>query len=101
MLLKLIIKQEAHFDTINAYNYYEEKQPGLGVKFLHSLKERNEDLINHTYNYSFINEDENLKFRNVLLDTFPYLIVFEILNDEVVVYAIHNTNRDPKNKIRK
>ena len=101
MSFKLIIKQEAHLDTIDAYNYYEENQLGLGEKFLLSLQKRYEDLIKHPNNYSFINEDETLKLRDVLLDTFPYLVVFEIIKDEVIVYAIHNTHKHPNKKIRK
>ncbi len=33
----VIVKQEAHQDTIDAYNYYEQKQPELGERFLKAL----------------------------------------------------------------
>jgi len=34
MSFTVIVKKEAHQDTIDAYNYYEEKLTGLGKDFL-------------------------------------------------------------------
>lgn len=101
MLFNLIIKEEAHQETIEAYNYYEEQLIGLGERFLNLLQKRYTDLSNHPAHYGFINNDENLNLREVLLAKFPFVVVFEIIHNDVVVYAIHNTHRHPKNKIRK
>ncbi len=101
MAFNLIIKEEAHNDTIDAYNYYENKSVGLGERFLAELEKRYLDLIKHPTHYSFINEDEHLIFRDILIHHFPYVIVFEIIESNVVVYAVHNTYKNPINKIRK
>lgn len=101
MPFNIIVKEEAHQDSIDAYNYYEEKSIGLGERFLESLQKRYNDLSLHPTHYSFINEDASLKFRDVLLDKFPYVIVFEIAEKDVIVYAIHNTYKIPQKKIRR
>ena len=33
MSFTVMVKQEAHEDALAAYDYYEEKQPGLGERF--------------------------------------------------------------------
>ena len=55
-----IVKQEAHQDTIDAYNYYEEKLSGLGERFLDALQQRYTELsVNPTF-YSYIDDDPPL-----------------------------------------
>ena len=40
MSFTVIVKEEAHQDTIEAYNYYEKKAAGLRVRFLEALQQR-------------------------------------------------------------
>ena len=65
-----VVKKEAHQDTIDAYNYYEQKQSGLGEKFLESLLERYTDLSKHPTHYSPIEEDTLKVLRDVRLKKF-------------------------------
>lgn len=97
----LIITAAAHKDTTDAYQYYEKQQKGLGERFLTSLTIRYNDLSDHPTHYSFIEEDNLKIFRDCLLYKFPYVVVFEIRKKEVIVYAIHNTYKNPDKKIRK
>lgn len=96
-----IVKEEAHFDIANAYLYYKEKQPGLGEKFLQALIKRYDDLMQHPTHYSFIAEYPGKILRDVKLEKFPYLIVYEIINAEVIIYAVHNVHQNPNKKLRK
>lgn len=86
---------------MNAFEYYEQKLKGLGEKFLNELKKRFNDLEKHPQHYSFIDEDKTKVFRDVLLKSFPFVIVFEINKTEVIVYAVHNVSLNPKKKLRK
>lgn len=99
-MFNLLVKEEAHIDIAEAYNYYEAKQTGLGERFLSSLLKRYTDLSKHPYNYSFIHEDEALHLRDVLLNRFPYVIVFEIIENDVIIYAVHNTYKSPAKKLQ-
>ncbi len=51
------------------------------------------------YNY-YENERDELG-EEVKIDRFPYVIIFEILEEEVFVYAVHNTYKHPRKNIRK
>jgi hypothetical protein len=101
MSFTVIVKQEAHQDTVEAYNYYEEKLMGLGERFLDALQQRYAALsVNPTF-YSYIDEDPLKVLRDVKLEKFPFVVVYEIIEKQVVVYAVHNTYKHPRNKLRK
>jgi len=100
MSFNVIIKEEALNDIQEAYEYYQFKQLGLGEIFLHYLQIRFSDLSNHPYNYSFINEDDLQVFRDVKLMKFPFVIVFEIVENTVIIYAVHNCYKHPTKKKR-
>lgn len=101
MAFLLIIKEEAHLDIANAYEYYEKKQQGLGERFLQAIIKRYNDLMQHPTHYSFIPEDSQKLLRDVKLEKFPYLIVYEINDDKVIIYAVHNIHQHPDKKFRK
>ena len=101
MPFTVIVKQEAHNDTVDAYYYYEEKLTGLGEKFLIALQMRYDDIATNPTFFSYINEDPLKVLRDVKLEKFPFVVVYEILETEVVVYAVHNTYKHPQNKLRK
>ncbi|MBN8674547.1 MAG: type II toxin-antitoxin system RelE/ParE family toxin [Chitinophagales bacterium] len=101
MPFTVIVKQEAHQDTIDAYNYYEEKLTGLGERFLAALQQRYKELSANPTFYSYIDEDPLKILRDVKLEKFPFVVVYEIIEPEVVVYAVHNTYKHPRNKLRK
>jgi hypothetical protein len=60
----------------------------------------NELSANPTF-YSYIDEDPLKILRDVKLEKFPFVVVYEIAEDQVVVYAVHNTYKHPRNKLRK
>jgi hypothetical protein len=95
MAYNIIVKAEAHTDILEAYLYYEELKTGLGEKLIECLLQRYEDLKNNPYYYSYIQNDPNQILRDVKLDIFPYLIVYEISVEDVIIYSLHNTHRDP------
>lgn len=101
MPFHVIVTKEAHRDTLEAYFYYEEKQTGLGERFLNLLEQCYSSLSQHPEHYGYIHEDPFNILRDVKLEKFPYLIVFEIREKDVVVYAVHNTYKRPANKLRK
>ncbi len=101
MPFRVIITREAHNDTVEAYRYYEEKQSGLGERFLDVLQICYQSLSLQPEHYGYINEDSLKILRDVKLEKFPYIVVFEIIEVEVIVYAVHNTYKHPGNKLRK
>ncbi len=91
MPYKLIIKEEARQDIQHAYSYYEEQQKGLGERFLTMVQKRLMTLSEHPQYYSYIDKKQIL--RDITIENFPFVAVFEISGNEVTVYAICSTYR--------
>ncbi len=99
MAYRLIILKGAADDALEAYNYYEELQQGLGDRFLSEVLERYNDISKHPQYYGFV--DEKHVVRDVILKSFPYLVVYEVEDNTVVIYAVHCTYKNPDEKFKK
>ncbi len=99
MAYRLIILKAAAEDTTEAYNYYEEVQPGLGDCFLSELLVRFNEISKHPKYYGFI-DDQHI-IRDIKLKKFPYLVVYEVEEDKVIIYSVHCGYRDPDKRFRK
>jgi plasmid stabilization system protein ParE len=99
MAYKIVITEQAKEDTQTAYDYYEEQRQDLGEEFLEELVKKYDDLTEHPQHYGYIDNQDII--RDVKIDRFPYVIVFEIMEQRVIVYAIHNTYRHPRRKLKR
>lgn len=87
------IYPSAQTDLNNTINYYKNKQFGLEKRFLSDF----EKTLNRIQSNPYIFRLEN-KYRNALLDIFPYLVIFEINDQEIIVLAVFNTHQNPTKK---
>lgn len=94
MIYNLQIKEEASLEIIEAFLYYEEQKTGLGEKFLVQL-EKYLKILRET---PFLYQTKSFSFREAYLIKFPYLIIFEVVSSEVIVYSVFNTSRNPDGK---
>ena len=92
----LIIKSRAILMTKDAYDWYEEQRSGLGEEFLEELDGIYNKLTSHPEYFGKVKKN----FRQAALKQFPFVIVFEIIKSEVVVFAVFHTSRNPKFKFR-
>jgi plasmid stabilization system protein ParE len=85
------IQPEAAVEANEAFNWYENQQPGLGGEFYREL----------TRSFEFIVENplwsrvvyRGLRLRQ--LDRFPYLIVYQAKKDKVTVVSVFHGSRNP------
>jgi toxin ParE1/3/4 len=96
-MYQLIIKPRAIEMAKKAYQWYEKQQTGLGDLFLLELESGYDKIETGPTLYAKIQKN----FRQIILRTFPYVIVFEIIEDDVVVYAVFHTSRNPRKKFKK
>lgn len=97
MNFRVIIDEVALQEAQEAYDYYEFKQTGLGEKFIEELDKSVASISeNPEHNRKMKNE-----IRQSLLYRFPYVVVYEKMNDVIVIYSIFHTSRNPKKKIKK
>jgi plasmid stabilization system protein ParE len=91
MVYEIEITASAYDDIHEAFNYYKEISDRLGQNFYEDLlRQLFYVQTNPTY-YSFYKEN----FRKKLLSRFPYLVIYNIMNDRVVVYAVVYGGKDP------
>jgi len=72
---------------------YENSSAGLGDRFLKSLEDTYKKLSQTPKYYSYITKAKDL--RDVKLKDFPFVVIFQIVNDQVFVLRVFNTNRNP------
>jgi toxin ParE1/3/4 len=93
----LVLKPRAIEMAKEAYEWYEEQQTGLGDLFLRELERCYDKLESGPALYNKIKKN----FRQIILKTFPYVVVFEIDNNDVVIYAVFHTSRNSRKKFKK
>lgn len=87
----VIFKEEANNDVFDARSWYESRRVGLGDELLDEIEEYVKILEQEPH----IFQERSHNWRYCPLKRFPYLIVFEIDQQEVVVYAVFNTYQHP------
>ena len=93
----LIIKPRAILMTRDDYDWYEEQKPGLGEEFLSELESIYLKIESHPEYFGKVKKS----FRQAALKRFPFVIVYEIIKTEIVVFAVFHTSRNPKLKFIK
>jgi len=88
----LILHPLAEEDISEAYNWYEDKLGGLGERFLAELVVCYTKLESHPERYG----KSGRSFRKIILNHFPYSVVYEIAQKRVIVYAVFHFSRNPK-----
>ncbi|MCU4173583.1 type II toxin-antitoxin system RelE/ParE family toxin [Carboxylicivirga sp. N1Y90] len=91
MSYTIYFKEEAKNDIIDAYDWYENKQKNLGEIFVSEI-ERYLDILKRK---PLIFRERKKQLRYCPIKRFPFIIVFEVENKAVIVYAIFNTYQHP------
>lgn len=92
----LEIKQEAVAEIEDSYYYYEEQQEGLGELFQKFLDKTFKSIIKTPLGFNEISENR----RQAVVKKFPFVIIYEVFENTIIVYAIFHTSRNP-NKIKR
>jgi len=89
----------AHKDMIEAYEWYENQQTGLGDKFASAVTQKIKIISNHPFANSY---KDNKDFREALIKTFPFILVYKVyeLKKEIFISSIHHTSKHPRRKFR-
>lgn len=90
----LEIKDEANREIIEAYLYYQEKRTGLGEEFLEHLDSYFERIVSNPKHFS----QKRKPYREAFIKRFPFLIVYEITKNKIIIYSVFNTWQNPEKK---
>ncbi|HEX7870280.1 MAG TPA: type II toxin-antitoxin system RelE/ParE family toxin [Chryseobacterium sp.] len=94
MTYKLILKSRAHTDLAEAIEYYQDKRKGLGLKFLKCAQKFFDRITKNPHHYPL----KSNQFREAYIQKFPYVIIYELIDNEVVVFSVFNTHQNQTKK---
>jgi plasmid stabilization system protein ParE len=92
MSLSIRFLHSAEYEADESVVYYERQQPGLGSRFRIAL-ETAIDAISATPQAFPVVHRRTV--RRALVDRFPFIVVYQIETDSIVVVSVFHTSRDP------
>lgn len=94
MILRLHKRAEAEIREAAAW--YRDRSEELDTRFLDAVRESLELLETDPERFSKLETlAQEMPFRRILLQGFPYIIVYEPFESEVFVYAVAHASRRP------
>ncbi|CAM3612786.1 type II toxin-antitoxin system RelE/ParE family toxin [Flavobacterium gelidilacus] len=94
MAFNILLSKKASIEIENAITYYSEINKNLGERFYAEFLEN----LNYIRINPFLFQLKFDVYREVLLKTFPFVIVFEIIDNSIIVNAVFDTSRNPEKK---
>lgn len=96
IFVKLRILVQAETEAAEAARWHEEKQPGLGFQFIDSLTRALESIERFPRRNPRLEKiGASREVRRILLQKFSYKVIFEILEEEILVLAVAHQKRRP------
>ncbi len=89
--MKIKIIDRAEDDLFEGYLFYEFQKPGLGTYFLDCIYSDIESLLL----YAGIHQMVHKNYRRLLSEKFPFAVYYDVLKDEIRVYAVVDCRREP------
>lgn len=87
------LREEVVQDLTEAADWYDERRPGLGLRFLAAVEDTLAKIEENPRLYRSLYQD----FRRALLPRpFPYQVYFRIQDEFVDIYAVLHMARDPE-----
>lgn len=94
MKYTLEVKNEANLEIVQAYRYYEDKRTGLGEEFLDHLGVYFDRIIANPEHFP----QKRKPYREAFIKRFPFLVIYEILREKIIIYSVFNTWKNPDKK---
>ncbi len=82
-----------------SYQWYEERSEGLGNRFIASVNKRLNEIAEYPERYA----KKKGNYREVMVGIFPYIIIYEVLKKERIVFVLYifHAKRNPKLKYKR
>jgi mRNA-degrading endonuclease RelE of RelBE toxin-antitoxin system len=97
MKRELVVKEEVENQLSKTALWYDQQQQGLGSTFF----EEWENTTEYISNYAEGCAKKYKEFRHAMLKRFPYLVVYEIEGNNVIIYALIYAGRHPSKRYKK
>jgi len=88
---RVVLTPSAEVEFEEARQWYEARQPGLGMKFAMAVDASMERIRESPETYARIKKD----YRLVMVHRFPYALYYEFVGDVATVYTLFHCSQDP------
>lgn len=89
----VVLRREAVDDLASARDWYEQRQQGLGIDFVHMADEALERIGRSPLLFGVIDDE---KVRVCRLVRFPYVVYYRVLSDAIEILAVLHAHRDAR-----
>jgi len=83
-------------ELIDAWEWYESRQKGLVDRFISVVEKKLLTIVKYPKRFPVRFEG----FRETLINNFPYVIIYFIDGNSIIISSIFNSSRNPKRKYR-
>ncbi len=94
MTYQFSLSPNAEADLLEAVLWYESQQAGLGEKFAQKVETYFFRIQNNPLHFPL--KKGNL--REAYIQKFPYVIIYQIIENNIIVFAVFNTHQNPTKK---
>ena len=87
----LVLDEFARFDIDEASEWYEQISLSLRERFTRTLNSIFRIIQEYPLAFQIVHKDVH----RVLLKDFPYMVLYRVFPDEIIVYGVIHTSRNP------
>lgn len=89
---RVIVRDEARVDLLDAKRWYEERRTGLGDEFVDAVDSAIAAAKQRPLSFRIVRGE----VRRTLLRRFPYGVYFTVSSKAITIIAVFHARRDPK-----
>ncbi len=97
MKYQLRYQEKVYTEIENAWLYYESKQIGLGDNLLESIAKTEYNLKINPLGYQIKYQN----YRTIIVWPFPYVLVYEVIEYEIIIYQFFMSTQDIAKRFKK
>jgi len=94
VVYKLLVRPLAANEIVDATDWYNEQKEDLGNEFIDELDGFFNNLLLNPFVYSYYDKP----VRQGKINRFPYIVVYEIFGELIVIYSVFMAKQNPSKK---
>lgn len=94
---KIVLEEQAKTDITEAILWHERQKEKLGTYLLDEIQKTISQISENPLLFKKVAKG----YRQAIINKFPYVIIYEHFENEVFIYRIFHTSRNPRYKYKK
>jgi plasmid stabilization system protein ParE len=90
--MRVRVLPEAEKELLEAAHWYSQQSVGLDYEFIRCIDEATARIGRTPLMFPVVHRGR----RRIIVKRFPYSIIFDVMEDEILIYAIFHFSRSPK-----